>query len=729
LLTLPRYTEDPTPFFINQEKTMPFRRRSLFTLAASAALIALAACAHANQFYVSPEGSDGNSGLTSLTAFKTIQKAINTAAANDSILVDGGIYQESLTWKNKDLTIQGAGANQSIIDPALILGGPGGRCLTTGGLTSASSITGFTFRHGLAKDTSDFGPGGRGGGIYNDGSNLTIANCIVYFNQCIYDGGGIFNLGVGHSNNTITPSFPVIVNCLILDNIARSGGGIYNAVSDAIITNCTFTGNSATDTANGGGGGIVDRFSNAVITNCILWGDTDRQFNAEIWIEKSGLTTVNHCDVQGVLLNNITQNGGFSTDPLFIDPDNGDYRLQPGSPCIDAADDTALPAAFTTDANGDPRLSRAHLDLGAFEYQNQAPTPSAGNNQTLSLLHDGDPATNSISVTLDGSASSDPEGDTFTYAWDDGQGHTANSAAPQFDLAAGTYTFTLTVTDSYGASASADVTIMVNAEPDAAPIAGAQNLQVDQDTDLNLTLSGSDPDAGDTLTYAVATSPAHGTLSGTAPDLTYTPNAGYTGADSFTFTVTDPYGKSSTATINITVNDTTAPVITLNGSDPMTIQQNSVFTDPGATAIDNHDGSVPVSVSGSVNTTVPGSYILTYAAVDAAGNKATKTRTVIVAATLLIEKISIQRAGNNALLKFIIRNAATTIATGVQLTGATLGCVNANQALPMALGSLSAGSSVSVTLVFKVNAGTQALSLSGSSSFGTFSLTQNVSVP
>lgn len=78
--------------------------------------------------------------------------------------------------------------------------------------------------------------------------------------------------------------------------------------------------------------------------------------------------------------------------------------------------------------------------------------------------------------------------------------------------------------------------------------------------------------------------------------------------------------------------DTTAPVITLNGSATMSVAQGATFTDPGATAVDDVDGNVTVSVSGSVDTSTVGTYTLTYSATDKAGNTATKTRTVTVTA-------------------------------------------------------------------------------------------------
>lgn len=90
-----------------------------------------------------------------------------------------------------------------------------------------------------------------------------------------------------------------------------------------------------------------------------------------------------------------------------------------------------------------------------------------------------------------------------------------------------------------------------------APQAAGQSFGTDENTALDITLSGSDAD-GDTLTYEVTVQPANGALSGTAPDLTYTPDADYIGSDSFRFTVNDGTEDSDEATVSITVDDTPA---------------------------------------------------------------------------------------------------------------------------------------------------------------------------
>jgi hypothetical protein len=99
-----------------------------------------------------------------------------------------------------------------------------------------------------------------------------------------------------------------------------------------------------------------------------------------------------------------------------------------------------------------------------------------------------------------------------------------------------------------------------NLAPNVPPVADDQSLTTPEDTPLAVTLTGSDPEGG-VLTYAVATQPAHGTLSGTAPSLTYTPAANFTGTDSFMFTVRDADGALDIGTVTITVAPVNDPPI------------------------------------------------------------------------------------------------------------------------------------------------------------------------
>ena len=113
----------------------------------------------------------------------------------------------------------------------------------------------------------------------------------------------------------------------------------------------------------------------------------------------------------------------------------------------------------------------------------------------------------------------------------------------------GAATFDYTITDGT-LTASATVTVTVTPVDDA-PVASDQSVTVDEDSSIAVTLGATDIDSP-SLDY-VAAPPAHGTLTGTAPNLTYTPSQFFSGSDSFTFTASDGQLSSNVATVSITV--------------------------------------------------------------------------------------------------------------------------------------------------------------------------------
>ena len=152
-------------------------------------------------------------------------------------------------------------------------------------------------------------------------------------------------------------------------------------------------------------------------------------------------------------------------------------------------------------------------------------------------------------------------------------------------------------------------TTVVN--PNQAPTATDQSVPVAFETATAITLGGTDPDS-DPLTFTVGTPPAHGDLSGTAPALTYTPDAGYSGADSFTFTASDgALSDTGTITIDVSEEPTTAPgspVIT--GSSVAEGEATVTWTPPstdGGSAITGYvisvvGGPAPIEVAADART-------------------------------------------------------------------------------------------------------------------------------
>ena len=84
------------------------------------------------------------------------------------------------------------------------------------------------------------------------------------------------------------------------------------------------------------------------------------------------------------------------------------------------------------------------------------------------------------------------------------------------------------------------------------PVAEPGSVTTQEETPVQITLMGSAPD-GEQLTYSVITGPSHGSLSGTAPNITYTPALNYNGPDNFTFSVNDGKTDSDQVMISVTV--------------------------------------------------------------------------------------------------------------------------------------------------------------------------------
>ena len=107
----------------------------------------------------------------------------------------------------------------------------------------------------------------------------------------------------------------------------------------------------------------------------------------------------------------------------------------------------------------------------------------------------------------------------------------------------------------------------ITLQPYSPPVATLQSVTVTYQTAQAITLTGTDSNSA-TLTFTAPSTTAHGTLNGTAPNLTYTPAASYSGPDSFTFTVSDGVSTSSPGTIAITVSSPapvpTNPVVSVN---------------------------------------------------------------------------------------------------------------------------------------------------------------------
>ena len=147
-------------------------------------------------------------------------------------------------------------------------------------------------------------------------------------------------------------------------------------------------------------------------------------------------------------------------------------------------------------------------------------------------------------------------------------------------LGDGLYNLTVSVSATDGTPAAASQALSIHT-PNRPPVATDHSVSTNRNTAKAITLAGTDPDA-QPLTFVVGTQPAHGDLSGTAPNLTFTPDSGYVGADSFTFTASDGT-LSDTGTVAIHVD----PVVPSAPAVPSVVAGNNEATVRWTAPVDN----------------------------------------------------------------------------------------------------------------------------------------------
>ena len=320
----------------------------------------------------------------------TIQAGIDAAMDGDEVVVADGTYigagNKNLRFNDGSLTLRSAnGPANCVIDCE-----NDGRGFFLRNEFGTITVEGITVTRGRVGAAS---PGGqRGGAVFCEHVFATFVNCIFDDNHA-HVGAGVY---VAETNTCA-----VFINCQMTnavflgdgspDDIHAGGGAYVRSGAIAEFINCTIADNAVRPNAadHGGGGILVGADASVLLANCVLWGNS-AAFGDQIGLTLGGIITVQYSDVQGgeaevvVVDDDGTVNwgdGNIDADPLFVDPDNGDWRLSAGSPAVDAGHNWAIAGISDTDLGGNPRFAADKIDfdpgcgipvvvdMGANEYQ------------------------------------------------------------------------------------------------------------------------------------------------------------------------------------------------------------------------------------------------------------------------------------------------------------------------------------------------------------------------
>ena len=375
-------------------QTKLYAKLSFFMLVLLAPLSLLAA-----DYYVAPTAS-GTGDCSSPANACELQVALDTAAGNgedDTIHLAAGSYDAStatFTYQPTDpenyaLTLEGAGTDATVLD-----GGGANQILNiniTGLADDANShitIKGMTLQNAFGRglyvltrsahitvedsNLSGNSAGAHGGGAYagSDSGTITLINNIFSKNFALGGGGAAVHSVRGAA---------MLINNIFSKNFADNyggGAGAWSYSGTVTLINNTFSKNYADDWGGGifvflsGNNAMVNMFNNIVWNNNATNGG-DMYVSDDGDRDRTGATfNLFNNDYSDFTIEDgdyLSQGNNINEDPLFIDPDNDDFHLQDGSPCIDKGELNA-PELPDTDFEGDDRIIGDAPDVGADEF-------------------------------------------------------------------------------------------------------------------------------------------------------------------------------------------------------------------------------------------------------------------------------------------------------------------------------------------------------------------------
>jgi len=331
-----------------------------------------------SNWHVDTTGSDGQGTGTAESPFASIQTGINTASSGDTVSVAAGTYVENI-YIDKNIAVLGEDRETTIID-----GDSSGTVVIFEPYNPTSFMSGFTIQNGYNTDQNQVG------GIYIHDTDPTLKDLIIRNNTGSYSGGGGINFY--SSNSTISNviisgntgngiysgmySYPVIEDVVITGNTAYAGAGItcqFHSVPT--FSNVLIYGNTASARGGGiyiatgsdsvynienvtiadnqGGGLCIAQGVSVNLVNSILSGNSPQNIDF-LDVGDPSFLTINYSNIgageDGIVTNDngtITWGeGNIDADPLFCEPDSGNYTLMANSPCVGTGENGANMGAF-----------------------------------------------------------------------------------------------------------------------------------------------------------------------------------------------------------------------------------------------------------------------------------------------------------------------------------------------------------------------------------------------
>ena len=325
--------------------------------------------------------------------YETIQDAIDATKNGDTVLVHSGVYEENLRIENNIVlaSLVLITGNREFIDSTVIDGNEQGSVISIES-DGVVNILGFTIRNGLYLN---------GGGINILRSDIVhLRDLVISENVCEQFGGGICGSrdsnvilnGVGIRGNrsgfygggaSFEGNENIIEDCSFTHNTAQGDAGALRVVGRDLVMNRVLAANNdcrgyanvkissmnaqlnhltIVDNTARAMGGILTRCD---ISNSILRGNSGYQ--ALLFGEDNQQINITYCDIEdgedGISVPEdvrLNFENNIDEEPLFVNPEEGDYHLSENSPCID-----------TGDPDSEPDPDRTRADIGAFYYHQE----------------------------------------------------------------------------------------------------------------------------------------------------------------------------------------------------------------------------------------------------------------------------------------------------------------------------------------------------------------------